>query len=262
MFQKFGKGILTGVAAGVVFASCASAQSTLFPKPLFSDRDKPLFSDPLFSEATSLMPDMSISTNTNVQRNVDSTTHVRNQIRDEQLDQEMRNQMTAVSNWLQRYIIRNRNEFPGFTNDNGYAAQVQLTELVPNNPYAGGYTQVMGSHGIASQYNPNGSWATGAPVWGDQWTEHLQAQQNNRIQLSIDYSINPQQINQWVQEPPSSWTAAPGTISAIGNNQGLFVVWGAGRDGRPIKSITTGGTFLIAGSGSGTVNDQIAPNEY
>jgi hypothetical protein len=242
-------------------SSTNSWDKPLFPEPLFPD---PLFSDDsikdrLSNDTDQMQKDMIASKQPAQQQ----PSMVDQKIGQSEIDSEMRRQMRAVARYLYQYSLRNQSRFPGPDNgemDEMYAVQVQLTELVPNNPYNYRPTETI-NWGIPAAYNPNGSPATGSPVWGDQYTEHLQAQNNNRIQLQFNPSLTPQLIDQWASDPPPDWTAAPGTITAIGNNQGLLMVWGAGADGKPIRDPMNGKTFIVAVSTSGTVNDQIAPTK-
>lgn len=232
-------------------------------KGLFGDQ--PLFSDKLFSDdddmASRLDKDVQLTASTQANRGPSIGDQVAAQISNSQVDEEFMRQLRHCSQWLQRYCVRNHSNFPGLPNDAGYAAQVQLQELVPNNPYNYGATQSY-YRGVPAWFNQNGSPQTGSPVWGDDWQEHIQAQNNNRIRLSMDYSLTPAIIDQWTKEPPAQWDGQPpGTINAVGNGQGLFIVWGTGRDGHPFRNPMNGRVFIAAGSTSGTVNDQAAPNE-
>lgn len=224
-------------------------------KPLFEEQDKPLFSGPLFGDTDTVISKPLPSPEQN------SASKIDNRYRVDQRDQQMRGQMQQVAQWLTTYGIRNGSRFPGYVNDEMYAAQVQLSELVPVNPYNPGSTIQTAGFGIPAHYNANGSPATGSPIWQDDYTSHLQAQQNARVLLNVDAGITPLEIDEWTKHPPEDWQADPGTITAIGNNQGLFIVWGAGADGKPIQNLYTGGTLIVVGTTSGTVNDQIAPNE-
>lgn len=224
-------------------------------KPLFDSQTRPLFSGPLLDEPETIISSPKAPPDKDGAGKIDARYRV------DQRDQGMRNQMQEVAQWLTMYGIRNGSRFPGLVNDEMYAAQVQLSELVPTNPYNPGTTVPTAGFGVPAQYNANGSPATGSPIWQDDYTSHLQAQQNARVVLGMDYSITPLEIDQWTAQPPQDWQAAPGTITALGNNQGLFIVWGAGADGKPIKNLYTGGTLIVVGKTSGTVNDQIAPNE-
>jgi|GEM_PF-6816027 len=244
-----------------VWATSASATSSSSAKPLF-DTDN-LFSGDLFSKdgMTSALDAQVAAATVKKEPQVDPGAQQLAAIQNQQVVEEMRSQMMRVARWLELYGIRNT-RFPGFQNDEMYAAQVQLTELVPNNPYLPGVTMNPGAAGVPAYYNTDGSPMTGSVPWQDNWMNHIQAQNNQRILLSINYSITPQQIDQWTKDPPDDWTAAPGTISAIGNNQGLFLVWGAGADGKPIKNLYTGTTLIITGKTYGNVNDQSAANQY
>lgn len=204
-----------------------------------AEEDDPLFPQPLFSNDAEQTP-----------------IHVQSDsARDKAVQSEMRRQMRAVARYLQLYGIRNGSRFPGLQNDETNAARVQLTELVPNNPYGFATTFSAMAYGglpVAEQ--------TGSPLWGDQWTQELAAQQLDRIRLEMDFSLTPAIIDNYTVNPPQQWVAPPGTITAIGNNQGLFLVWGAGQDGLPIRNPINGRVLIITGSTSGTVSDQSAPN--
>lgn len=238
------------------FSSAALSADSAFDKPLFG---KPLWGDKLFPDR-----DTKSGLSSDVSRAASPAPHkpsIDDKIATAELDADFRRQIRACANWLTHYGVRNNSRFPGLPNDEGFAAQIQLQDLVPNNPYNFGYTH--GNYrGIPAVHNKNGSAMTGSPVWSDGWTEHLQAQNNGRVLLSINHSINPDIINQWAKNPPMDWSGqAPGTINCIGNGQGLFVVWGAGRDGKPIHNPANGLVFLSTGSTSGFLNDQAGPNE-
>lgn len=247
----------SAIAEDDVWATSASASAA---KPLFDTNN--LFAGDLFSKddmATSL--DAQIASTVKKEPKVDPAAQQVAAIQNQQVVEEMRSQMMRVARWLEVYGIRNT-RFPGFQNDEMYAAQVQLTELVPNNPYMAGVTMNPGAQGVPAYYNSDGSPMTGSVPWGDDWRNHLQAQNNQRVLLSINYSITAPQIDQWAKDPPEDWVAAPGTISAVGNNQGLFLVWGAGADGKPIKNLFNGNTLIITGRTYGNVNDQTSANQY
>jgi hypothetical protein len=69
----------------------------------------------------------------------------------------------------------------------------------------------------------------------------------NRIKLTIDNSLSEIEAQQWLTQPPDDWQAPPGTISLIGNQQNMYVLWGAGRDGRPLRDPLSHRVQLIIG---------------
>lgn len=248
---------------GVQSSGAADGAGSSWPpksKPLF---DTPLFPTPLFSDdamATRLDNDIKAANQHNSPTaNTQVSLDYEARIADAQVDDEMRRQMRDVARYLLRYGVRNGSRFPANQNDEMWALKAQLIELVPNNPYNAGATEAY-SWGMPARYNNNGSPATGAAVWGDPYREQLQAMQSDRIRLSYDFGLNPQLADQYTTNPPGDWSAPAGTISAIGNNQGFFIVWGADRNGKPIKNPANGRTFVISATTSGTINDQSAPN--
>ncbi len=191
-----------------------------------------------------------------------------------QLDTQLRQQMDRVSSYLTEFGTRNQGRFPGVeTGDSaGIKRQtmVQLTELVGANPYAGdsiagapaGELNGLGP-GLSYYYNSNGSPVTGSPIASDEWTSEITAEQAGRINLQMDYGLTQGQIDSIRDNPPTSMEAAPGTITAIGNGQGYFYVWGAGHDGKPItESPNSKRPYIVAQRTTGTVDDQNAPNEH
>ncbi|HEY9792913.1 MAG TPA: hypothetical protein V6D22_21105 [Candidatus Obscuribacterales bacterium] len=262
-----GVGQLTSAqAAG--FSAGSSADADNDPWAKFDDR--PLFPEPLFPDDDMKTDDMRSELDNDIKQmqapakkvSIDSGASSSNAISNSAVDDEMRRQMRSVAHWLYRYCLRNGSRFPGpgTSNDIMWAAQTQLTELVPNNPYNYGPTQNM-NWGIPATFNPNGSFAAGSPVWNDQYQEGLAANQYNRVQLQLDYGLNPTMAVQDASTPPQDWSAAPGTITAVGNNQGFFIVWGADKNGKPIRNPVNGKTYIITVSTSGTVNDTASPNE-
>lgn len=196
------------------------------------------------------------------------------QLQNYQLDLQLRTQMQRVAGWLQEFGLRNQGRFPGLeTGDEGglkRQAMVQLTELVGSNPYAGGGTSTNPTvgelnglgPGISYFYNSNGTPVTGSPIASDEWTSEITAENAGRINLQLDLGLTQGEIESFRNDPPTSWEAAPGTITAMGNGQGFICVWGAGRDGKPIpEGPSSKRPLVITKQITGTVDDQNAPNE-
>lgn len=190
-----------------------------------------------------------------------------------QLDTQLRSQMNRVGSWLTEFGQRNQGRFPGVETGDSWGlkrnATVQLTELVGNNPYSGATNipatdgELNGlSPGLAYFYNSTGSPVTGSPIASDEWTSELTAEKAGRINLQMDYGLTAGQIDSYRNNPPSNWEAAPGTITATGNGQGFFFIWGAGHDGKPItEGPNSKRPYVIAQRVQSTVDDQNAPNE-
>lgn len=182
----------------------------------------------------------------------------------------MQNQMQKVAGWLQEFSLRNQNRFPGVygsSNSIERACEVQLTELVGANPYGSGTfggvsaQELNGlSPGLSYYYNADGTPATGSPLANDEWTSELTADSAQRINLKMDQSMTRSTLDSYRSDPPMNWQAAPGTITAAGNGQGFFYVWGAGYDGKPVRDfngkvyildVTTGSTTGDVGQEAG-----------
>jgi hypothetical protein len=255
-------------------------------QPLFDDMNKPLFNEPLFAdegntkqgnEPAAQSPanntiDMKME-NAVIDRKIEEASRRAEQkLQESRANQILEGQIDKVCSWLQQYAMMTYHTFPGYVSDEMHQAQIQLTELVPNNPYNPGTTPVVGgesgsfifgSSGFPYEYNANGTPRTGSPSMTGEWSvpAFQQVQDLDRIRLSINQSLTRNMIDYWTTDPPDDWVAPPGTITATGNNQGLFIVWGAGRDGKPIKSSLTGRTYIAVGSTYATMDDQNAPNE-
>jgi hypothetical protein len=74
-----------------------------------------------------------------------------------------------------------------------------------------------------------------------------QAANMRRIKLRIDPSLTEEEVREDETNPPDDWNAPPGTISVIGNQQNLYCVWGAGRDGRPLRDPLSGKVQIVIG---------------
>lgn len=157
-----------------------------------------------------------------------------------QQDNRLFNQMTKVSDWFAQYCTWNH-RFPEGGEQVAFAKQ-QLNQLVPNIPYESGELQLAQGLDAQSDYaNP-----VEAPVESPQPVPV--AANMDRIQIqSADLSLTNNDIQQYLTQPPQEWNAAPGTITAISNQTTTYVVWGAGRDGLPIRDPDTGKVRLIVG---------------
>jgi hypothetical protein len=167
----------------------------------------------------------------------------------EDQNEQMFTDMRRVAQWLDQYCLWNK-RFPEF-GDEMIQAQQQLNQLTPNNPYKD--DQLTLGRGLDAQpgfgnfdyqtnsYNNADVYQMQYPVPDDQ-NANL-----NRIQLSINNSLSEEQAQEWLRQPPEEWQAPPGTISAIGNQQNMYVLWGAGRDGRPLRDALSHRTQLIIG---------------
>ena len=144
--------------------------------------------------------------------------------------------MHRIANYLERYCQMNYH-FPKSSDDVNFA-QKQLMDLVPNNPFVDGIEQTATDSAYTPQYNQ----------------DPIPSSDPNRIKLSIDSGLNMAMIRYWARHAPEEWQAPPGTISCISNDQNLFVVWGAGADGRPILDDLTGRTALILGRWQGSAD--------
>lgn len=232
----------------------SSPKKSMFDDHLFEDQSEPLFS------TTTAKPNPQAA----LEKSEEAAAAKMQAKMDQGFqDNEMRNQMKSEFNWMNNYLIRNGSRFPGvLQNDILWAAKIQMTELVPNNPYNWGAVEQSGEMGMPAYTNPDGTWQTGSPVWQNYWQEHLVSDQMNRINLVYDPSITPNRIDDWAQNPPSDWVGPPGQITCIGNNQGFFIVWGAGRDGKPVKNPYNKGVYILGGNTYKTVTDQSAPNGF
>lgn len=235
----------------------------LFDKPLFDDNKSIFDSEPGAAKQSGKGGDYDVSSG----QPSDVQKHIDDRLNSSYQDQRMRDQINQVAQWLSSYGIRNQGLFPGVYGDRQQAAQVQLTELVPDNPYADDSGAVSGLQGLdtptqgLSSTLP-GNAQTGGPVWSDNYNNSFNgAQLMDRVRLSMNWGMTPNDVDAWRASPPDDWDGPPGTIFALGNNQGLIVVWGSGRDGRPLKD--TGGkkVFIVVGRAWGLQSDQNAPNE-
>ncbi len=165
-------------------------------------------------------------------------------------------QMQQVANYMSQYCIQNK-RWPEPGDQNDYVVK-QLNELVPNNPYKPNELQESNMFSTDSEYHyedptkddfipgtaEGGGAATPDNVMPD---TQIGTSADLRIKLQFNPSLTGQTVKDWQAEAPLEWQAAPGTIIAISNSQDLFVIWGAGANGKPIKS-PNGTTRLYIGN--------------
>ncbi len=146
-------------------------------------------------------------------------------------DHILHRQIRSVASFLQNYCTMNY-KFPRQPNDLQYVKS-QLAELAPGNPFLGDDSETP----TAVETLPNVGTA-GA---------RLSAADEQRFQLQMDYGLSNYMLKQWAAHAPDGWEASPGTITALSNDGGIFVVWGSGADGRPLRDDLNGQPVLVVG---------------
>lgn len=171
--------------------------------------------------------------NSLAQDSVKSLAHVEEDIR-------LYNQMSRVSDWLAQYCTWNH-RFPEGLEQVTFAKQ-QLNQVVPNIPYQSGQLQLAQGLDAESDYaNP-----VEAPVDSPQPVPVAASMDRINI-VANDLSLTDNDIQQFQTQPPQEWFAPPGTITALSNQTTTYIVWGAGRDGLPIRDPDTGRVRIIIG---------------
>jgi hypothetical protein len=143
---------------------------------------------------------------------------------------ELLSQMRRISSYMEEYSVQNN----GFYDQEMInALTVQLNQLVPNNPYSHKYLMTPDDE-QTDELEPmdNG----GQNLW-----------QPNRVSVIVDQSLSDLQAEEDRANPPDEWTGNPGAITVITNNRNLFIVWGAGRNGKPIKDPDTNRVAVLFG---------------
>lgn len=255
------------LASLVLIAACAQpvfALDQLFsddkmfdPEKTFADENK----KPLFADWSATGPQAQVTKQTAM------SPEERKKMHDRLLEREndmLRAQVQKVASWLQEFCLRNLNRFPGVygsSNTIGRAAEVQLTELVGPNPYVSANDGAIQDRelnglnpGLTYNYNSDGTPIAGSPLANDEWTAELTADNAHRIQLQIDASASPGELDSFRRAPPSSMVASPGTIVGAGNSQGFLYVWAAGADGKPLKDIN-GSVYIVSSNVADNVED-------
>lgn len=150
------------------------------------------------------------------------------------------NQMVKVSNWFAQYCTWNH-RFPEGGDQTTFAKQ-QLNQLVPNIPYESGMLQLaQGLDAQADYANP-----VTTPIDAPQPTPVAASMDRIQVQAA-DLSLTDNDIQQYLRQPPQEWNAPPGTITAISNQTTTYLIWGAGRDGLPIRDPDSGKVRIIVG---------------
>ncbi|MBX9772096.1 MAG: hypothetical protein K2X29_12035 [Candidatus Obscuribacterales bacterium] len=191
--------------------------------------------------------DKSVSPNTNSQQRVKRESPVL-----QEADAMMTKQVREVASWMQNYCSSNV-FFPRVGDEQNWVRS-QLTELVPYNPYdPNSLNQAESGVPIAAPLT--GSGPGGEILSYDEQANEMIAQQDNRIQIQVDYSMTLEQARQYETNPPDDWQADAGTITIVSTNQGMnqnsptdfFIVWGAGANGRPIRDPFTKRVLFVQG---------------
>jgi hypothetical protein len=146
-------------------------------------------------------------------------------------DHILHRQIRSVASFLQNYCTMNY-KFPRQLDDLRYVKS-QLAELAPGNPFLGNDTAAPMSVETIANVGTAGA--------------QLSASDDQRFQLQMDYSLSNYMLKEWATHSPDGWQAPPGTITALSNDRNMFVVWGAGADGRPIQDELTGEPVLVVG---------------
>ncbi|MDX2107193.1 MAG: hypothetical protein SFY67_12400 [Candidatus Melainabacteria bacterium] len=173
----------------------------------------------------------------------------------QQYDFMLYQQMQQVANYMSQYCIQNK-RWPEPGDQTQYVVK-QLNELVPNNPYKPNDLQESQFFSTDSSYHyddptkddfipgaQSGAAGSADNVMPD---TQLGTSTDLRVQLQFNPSLSAQMVKDWQTEAPLEWQAAPGSITAISNSQDLFVIWGSGANGKPIKS-PNGTTRLYIGN--------------
>ncbi len=163
----------------------------------------------------------------------------------QQYDFMLFSQMQQVANYMSQYCIYNK-RWPEPGDQTEYVVK-QLNELVPNNPYKPNQLQESQYFSTDTSYHYDDPTkddfipgaATGAGIGAPDNTmpdTQLGTSADLRVKLEFNPSLSAQMVRDWQAEAPLEWQTSPGTITAISNSEDLFVIWGAGANGKPIKS--------------------------
>lgn len=167
----------------------------------------------------------------------------------EESNMQLYQQMVTVSSWLDQYLTWNH-RWPEVGDETAWA-QEQLNQQVPNNPYTRDKVQLIAGLDADPSYvsadddptdpDPSPRLTPSGDVPGT-------AANLNHVILKIDTSLTALDVQQYLWDPPLEWTAPPGTITVISNFRDMFVIWGAGADGKPLRDMATNKVKLLEGN--------------
>jgi hypothetical protein len=157
----------------------------------------------------------------------------------EQANVQMYSDMRHVAGWLDGYCLQNH-RFPEGTEEMNWATN-QLNQLIPNNPYRPSLiTLIPGA-------DENPTYEAPEEI-GDVPQQYATAGNSvNRITLIFNPSLSDYMVTEYLTNPPDDWRAPPGSVTAISNNVDLFMLWGAGPDGKPLRDPVSKRLQLILG---------------
>lgn len=155
----------------------------------------------------------------------------------ERCDSALFSQMREIAGWMDNWVVCNH-RFPEQGDEQTFVLN-QLNALIPNNPYVSGSFSVVSGADVNQQLAERDEDLPLQPIANAGFTGV------SRITLELDWSLTLNEIEAFSVEPPISWQAAPGTINVVSNNQYLFIVWGAGLDGKPIRDPLTGRVRMV-----------------
>jgi hypothetical protein len=141
-------------------------------------------------------------------------------------DGQLFDQMRRVASWVDNWVVMNH-RFPEIGDETTYALQ-QLNELVPNNPYQSGSVYMVAGESVDNAYLTQEGEPIPPPMTGSK-------EDDDHVVFVRDFGLTVPEVNQFSVDPPVDWRAKPGTITVITNDQYLFIVWGAGYDGKPLR---------------------------
>jgi hypothetical protein len=138
-------------------------------------------------------------------------------------DQQLYTDLEKLGKWLLQYNDNN-GSLPGPDN-NVRAIERYLDGMLAKNPYR------------AEPLDPAKEAELQRKLQDEQKEEPEEAP---RVRLIFDYGLSPAGINTLMDNPPSEWSATPGSAVIICNAQKLALLWGAGSDQRPLRNHVNG----------------------
>ncbi len=227
---------LLSVGFSIATAGSASADDLFSKKSIFGDNDT-LFDDPVPIKKTEGGEVTELKTQAAALKKIEQQHAVANARAEN--DGQLFSQMRAVASWVDNYVVWNH-RFPEL-GDESTAAFQQLNDLVPNNPYRSGASYVVPGVPSDNTYLKNEGEAIAPPMPGSKVD-------GDRIRFVRDYGLTVLAVDEYSKDPPVDWGAAPGTITIITNDQYLFIVWGAGADGKPLRDYSTNRVRFAVGN--------------